>query len=80
MRRYKVFKRFDTNCGYSRNNINKKVISFNKWTMINGDDVMRLFDIMYEQLKTVNKNFLDMEDYETMLKEFMRHVYKYSNN
>ena len=80
MRRYKVFKRFNTNRGYRRNSINKRVISFNKWTMIHGDDVVRLFNIMFEQLRTINKNFLDMADNETMLKEFMRHVYKYSNN
>lgn len=73
MRRYKVFKRF-------KNSPNQNgEMSFNKWSMYHGDDVKNLFGIMYNQFKSINNDFLDMDNYNIILMDFMRHVYKYSN-
>lgn len=73
MKRYKVFKRFNNN-----NRYNKKM-SFNKWSMYHGDDVAKLFAMMFENLRTINKNFLDTDNYEIILIEFMKHVYEKSD-
>lgn len=75
MRRYKVFRRF--NCT-SRGNRYNRAMSFNKWSMYHGDDVMQLFNLMFEYMRSINKNFLDIDDYNIMLKDFMKHVYDYS--
>jgi hypothetical protein len=79
MRRYKVFKRFKNDSYKNRNMRSRNEMSFNKWSMYHGNDVEKIFSIMYDQFKSINKNFLDMDSYEIMLMEFMKHVYKFSD-
>ena len=79
MRRYKVFKRFNNESYKNRNIRSGYEMSFNKWSMYHGNDVEQIFSLMYDQFKYINKNFLDMDSYERMLMEFMKHVYKFSD-
>ena len=77
MKRYQVYKRFRTDG--RRSYYSKRDMSFNKWTLYNGDDIIRIFCKMMEYIEYKELRFLDIEkNYKKQVNDFMRFIYENS--